>query len=315
MTAAIVLLSILLFCAMILNLAAKPRFTRGLIGACTLISALGGLVLYGIGYYCLPISPTQQILRTVLSVCRMFAGINEYSVISAAPIFEHDIWQTAFWLVHLMAFYATASATISTLGAAALKRLKFWLQRYGSSVIIYGISEDTVAFGRSLIASGVHNVIYVGNKPDATCEGAINAAGALVRSDISALNPDRKFLKSLGSEKGSPDLTLYALDTNANQNLAYAAALLGALEACGVDTTRVRLVMRSSDDSVESGLTRSKERYGYGDVKNFTDTSLSARLLMQSMPPCDKMTIAPPRAILTPSLWALEKQVRASCAI
>ncbi|MDD5955259.1 MAG: hypothetical protein PUD38_08745 [Firmicutes bacterium] len=290
MTAAIVLLSILLFCAMILNLAAKPRFTRGLIGACTLISALGGLVLYGIGYYCLPISPTQQIFRTVLSVCRMFAGINEYSVISAAPIFEHDIWQTAFWLVHLMAFYATASATISTLGAAALKRLKFWLQRYGSSVIIYGISEDTVAFGRSLIASGVHNVIYVGNKPDATCEGAINAAGALVRSDISALNPDRKFLKSLGSEKGSPDLTLYALDTNANQNLAYAAALLGALEACSVDTTRVRLVMRSSDDSVESGLTRSKERYGYGDVKNFTDTSLSARLLMQSMPPCDKMT-------------------------
>lgn len=57
-------------------------------------------------------------------------------------------------------------------------------QRYGSSVIIYGISDDTVELGRSLIA---------GSKHDPTCEAAINAAGALVRSDISALNPDRSF--------------------------------------------------------------------------------------------------------------------------
>lgn len=289
MSVTVVLLSILLFCAMILNLAAKPKFTRGLIGACTLISALGGLILYGIGYSYTLAGPSHQIIRTVLAVCRMFAGINDFAAISAAPLFTHQVWQVAFWLIHLMAFYATASATISTLGAAALKRLKFWLQRYGNSVIIYGISDDTVEFGRSLIASGVHNITYVGSKPDATCEAAINAAGALVRSDISALNPDRKFLRSLGSEKGSPELTLYALDTNVNQNQSYAGALLAALEACGVDTTHVTLVMRSSDDSVESGLARSKERYGYGDVKNFTDVSLSARLLMQSMPPCDKM--------------------------
>lgn len=289
MSAAIVLFSALLFCAMILNLAAKPKFTQGLIGACTLISALGGLVLYGIGYSYTLADPFLQIVRTVLTVCRMFAGMNEFAAVSAAPLFAHRVWQVVFWLVHLMAFYATASATISTLGAAALKRLKFWLQRYGKSVIIYGVSENTVEFGRSLMANGVHNIIYVGSKPDATCEAAINAAGALVRSDISALNPDRKFLKSLGSEKGSPELTLYALDTNVNQNLSYASALLRALEQSGVDTTHVKLVMRSSDDSVECGLTRSKERYGYGDVKNFTDVSLSARLLMQSMPPCDKM--------------------------
>ena len=104
------------------------------------------------------------------------------------------------------------------------------------------------------------------------------------------MNPDRKFLKSLGSQKGSPVLTLYAMDANVNQNLAYATALLNALEQSDVDTTHIKLVMRSTDDSVESGLTRSKERYGYGDVKNFTSVSLSARLLMQSMPPCEKMT-------------------------
>ena len=290
MTVTIVLLSTLLFGAMILNLAAKPRFTRGLIGACSAISAVGGLILYGIGFSYTLTDPTQGVLRTVLAVCRMYAGINEYSAVSDAPLFVHSIWQAAFWIVHVMAFYSTASAAISTLGSAALKRLKFWLQRYGSSVIIFGISDDTVEFGRSLMASGVHNVIYVGGKPDASCEAAINAAGSLVRSDLSSLNPDLKFLKSLGSEKGSPELTLYALDADENRNRLYAAKLLSALEEAGVDTARVRLVLRSSDESVDSGFTRTDERFGYGDVKVFTNVSLSARLLMQSMPPCDKMT-------------------------
>ena len=70
MTVTIVLLSILLFSAMILNLAAKPRFTRGLIGACSLIAALGGLVLYGIGYSYTLAGSSLQIVRTVLAVCR-----------------------------------------------------------------------------------------------------------------------------------------------------------------------------------------------------------------------------------------------------
>ena len=293
MSITIILFSALLFCAMILNLAAKPKFTRGLIGACALISAIGGLILYGIGFQHTLSDPVLRIVRTVLAVSRMYAGINDYASVSAAPLYSQTVWQTLFWIVHLMAFYATASASISALGSAALKRVKYWLQRYGSSVIIYGISDDTVEFGRSLMSGDVHNIIYVGSQPDGACDAAINAAGGLVRSDLSALNPDRKFLKSVGSEKGAPDLTLYALDADTNKNQFYAKALLSAMEEAGVDTTHVKLVMRSSDDSVESGLARTKDRYGYGDVKNFTDVSLTARLLMQNMPPCDKMTFSP----------------------
>ena len=293
MSITIILFSALLFCAMILNLAAKPKFTRGLIGACALISAIGGLILYGIGFQHTLSDPVLRIVRTVLAVSRMYAGINDYASVSAAPLYSQTVWQTLFWIVHLMAFYATASASISALGSAALKRVKYWLQRYGSSVIIYGISDDTVEFGRSLMSGDVHNIIYVGSQPDGACDAAINAAGGLVRSDLSALNPDRKLLKSVGSEKGAPDLTLYALDADTNKNQFYAKALLSALEEAGVDTTHVKLIMRSSDDSVESGLARTKDRYGYGDVKNFTDVSLTARLLMQNMPPCDKMTFSP----------------------
>ena len=113
MSVAIVLFSALLFCAMILNLAAKPKFTRGLIGACALISAIGGLILYGIGFSYTLSDPVLRVVRTVLAVSRMYAGINDYASVSAAPMYSHLVWQILFWIIHLMAFYATASASIS----------------------------------------------------------------------------------------------------------------------------------------------------------------------------------------------------------
>lgn len=293
MTLLFILLSAVFFVALILNLAAKPKFTRGLIGAFTFLSAAGGLVFYGAGFSYVLEDPVQIVTRTVFTVCRMYAGINELSAVSAAPIFQSQLTLTAFWIVHLMAFYAMASATISAIGASALKKLKYWLQRYGSSVIIYGINSDTVEFGRSLVAGGTKNIIFVGNKLDAADETAINAMGALARSDVSALKPNLKFLKSLGCEKGCPELAVYALDPDENQNRMYARAILQAMEAQHVDTTRSRLIIRCSDDSVDDGLSATKNRYGFGDVRCFTDVSVTARMLIQSMPPCDKMTFTP----------------------
>lgn len=290
MTLLFIFLSALFFFAMILNLAAKPKFTRGMIGVFTFLSAAGGLIFYGMGFSHVLSDPVQIVTRTVFAVSRMYAGVNDLASVSSAPIFQNRIAVTIFWVVHFMAFYAMASATISAIGASALKKLKYWLQRYGSSVIIYGINSDTVEFGRSLVASGTRNITFVGNKLDAADETAINAMGALARSDVSALKPDLKFLKSLGSEKGCPELIVYALDVDENQNRQYARMLLNAMEAQHVDSSRSRLIIRCSDDSVDDGLSATKNRYGFGDVRCFTDVSMTTRMLIQAMPPCDKMT-------------------------
>jgi len=289
MTVMIVTLSALFFLAMIMNLAAKPKFTRGLIGACTFLAAAGGILLYGIGFSYTLQEPVQMIIRTAFAVSRMYAGVNDFASVSAASIFSSKIVVTIFWLLHLMAFYAMASATISAIGASALKKLKYWLQRYGASVIIFGINDDSVEFGRDLISKGTKNVVFVGAKADPALETAINGAGALLRSDLSALNPDRSFLKSLGSEKGTPELTVYVMDTDTSRNIVYAEGILSALQESSVDPSKVRLVLRGADDSVETKFLRTAEHYGYGEVKCYSDASMAARLLMQQMPPCDKM--------------------------
>lgn len=279
-----------IFLAMIINLAAKPKFANSILSACLFCSSIGGLVIYSIAYSSIYSNIFVIVARTLLTVCRMFAGVNEYNAIVNTPVMSFTIVLFLFWLCHLMAFYATASAAISTIGAAALKRLRYYLQRYGSSVVIFGINDDSVRFGQSLVSTGINKIVYVDSKPDTACENAINTLGCIINSSASALVPDEKFLKFLGSEKGSPDLTLYTLDSEVGKNIAYAKSLLGALESCGVNTENVHLIIRSSDDSVECGLQGSETVYGYADVKIFTDVSLTGRMLMKHMPPCDKMT-------------------------
>lgn len=292
MTPALIIISAALFGAMLLNLAAKPKITRGLIGACSLIAGIGGIIVYGIAFSSVLGNDVQVIFRTVLAVSRMYAGVNELSSISSSPIFQNSIVLCIFWLLHLMAFYATASATISALGATALKKLKYWLQRYGRSIIIYGVSDNTVAFGRSLIDSGAKNIIFVGSNVDVSLETAINSMGALLRTDTSALQPNLSFLKSLGSNKGAPPLVLYALD-DVEKNQIYAETLLLALKNAKVDTSNIKLIIRGLDDSVDCSLSRTADRYGYGDVKLFSEVSLTGRLLMQVMPPYEKIEFNP----------------------
>ncbi len=285
----IILISAALFLAIILNLAAKPKFTAKLNSFLIPVSAVGGIILYGAGFTSVLDDPLQIIVRTIFDVSRMYAGVNDLGSVSGAPLFQYPIVVTIFWLLHFMAFYAMASATISVLGEKALKKLKFWLQRYGGSIVIYGINESSAELGRSLIGGGKKHVTFVSAAPDASLEKSVNDAGALVRTDAAALEPNRSFLRSLASGKGSPVLTLYAMDEDAEANTAYAKTLLAALTASGADTKNVSLILRGADDGVDSHLLNSESHKGYADVKYFSDTYTASRMMISAMPPYRKM--------------------------
>ncbi len=289
MSCVIILISSALFLALILNLAAKPKFTAKLNGVLIPIAAVGGIIFYGAGFSAVLDDPLQMVIRTVFDVCRMFAGVNDFGAIGEAPFFRYQPVVTLFWLLHFMAFYATASATISMLGEKALKKLKYWLSRYGASIVIYGINDASLELGRSLIKGGAKHLVFVGSSPNPALEKAANEAGALVRTDMSALEPNRSFLKSLGSYKGSPVLTLYAMEEDAQANVAYAEKLLSALKVSPADTDHSSLILRGTDDSIESTLLNTPENGGYAEVRVFSDASVASRLLIMAMPPYKKM--------------------------
>lgn len=122
----VILLAAILFLVIILSLAAKPRITPRIISGAIIFAALGGFFFYGYGFAATKPQTPLAALRTLLAVCGMFVGKNEYSAISTAPILQTGSMQFLFWLIHLAALYATASAAIASIGAGALRELPLY---------------------------------------------------------------------------------------------------------------------------------------------------------------------------------------------
>ena len=120
-----ILLTSALFLAALLSLTANSRIRSRITGLAAAAAACVGMVLYGFGFaWTLGPGPVAA-LRALLALCRMFAGVNELSAIQATPWFSSQAVLTVFWLGHFLAFYATASAAIATLGGRLLRFIRF----------------------------------------------------------------------------------------------------------------------------------------------------------------------------------------------
>ncbi len=284
---AVIILAMGLFLTMILLLASKPKFAGKLTGVFIVTAAIGGSIFYGYGFAVTQSNLPLAVVRALLAICGMYVGKMDMSSISAAPMMQHQWAQILFWLVHLFALYATASAAITTVGAEALRKLRLWLARWGRLNLIYGVSDTSVALGKELLEQKQGSVVFIADKPDATLVASINKAGCVLRSDDSALNADSKFIKTIGANRSNRAISLYALQSDKADNLRYAEKLLQSLWKADVKPEQTNLVIRGHEESGTAALQVLGEKYGYGFVTVFQEEQLIARLLMHSYPPCD----------------------------
>ena len=284
----VILFTAILFLAMILLLASKPKYAAKITGAFIVAVAVGGLLIYGYGFSVTIPNFPLAVIRALLAVCGMYVGKNELSAIADTPLMQNDWMHLVFWLLHLFALYATASAAITTVGAEALKKLRLWLAHRGQMNLIYGVHEGSVDLGRQLIGRKKNVVVFVDAKPDPAQAAAIMGAGCVLRSDAAALVADPRFLRVVGIGK-TRDITLYATSRNADANIRYAKKLLISLEQRGVAPERTRLVILSKDDGAIHDLQVSPGKYGFGYISAFHEAELAARLLIRNYPPCEHL--------------------------
>ena len=133
----VVLLSTAVFLALIANLALKPAFSSRLTLRCIIVSAAAGLIIYGVGFAEATGNLALSVVRTPLSVTRMFAGINELAAIEGTALVRSPLGLTLFRLVHMLAFFSTASAVLVTIGAAAMRQLRLLLFLICASYLRY----------------------------------------------------------------------------------------------------------------------------------------------------------------------------------
>lgn len=288
----VILFTAAIFFAMIINLASKSKLSSNVMGVAIGIAVVGGLLIYGYGYALQEANPLLAVLEAVIAVCRMFVGVNNFSVVSGTPLFSRVPMIALFWLVHLLALYATASAAITTIGARAVKRLRLYLLRRGDLAIIFGCNNDSLAFASGLAEQDrKKSIVFVDDAPAAPADSILDTIGSLLRSDGDAVHPNGKFLRSIGIGAGSTrKIALYALKPDWELNLRYASDLRDALQEAGVRPSGTWLTIRGADDETGGALQNQGDRYGYGNVLSFRESELAARLLMQKYPPCDSIS-------------------------
>lgn len=285
----VILATAALFLAMILQLAAKPKFAAKITGACIVIAGISGLLIYGYGFAFSQPNTPLAIVRALLAVCGIYVGKIDFGAVSSTPIFQNVWAELFFYLVHLCALYATASAAITSVGGEALQKLRLWLARRGQLSVIYGINDDSLEFGKALLSEKNNSVVFIGKAPDSGTISSIIKAGGAVRSDDNALKATEKFLRAVGIRPGSRKITLYTMSRDFAENLPYAKSFLTSLESRGISPEQTTLVIPAAEDAIVSGLQVLGNRYGYGYVTCFRESDLAARVLTKTYPPCDTM--------------------------
>lgn len=287
LTIPVIIISVAIFLALMMNLALKPSRSSRLTTFCLVASIVWGFLVYGTGYAEITGDLPLSIFRTVLTVLRMFVGVNELSAIQGTTFVSGTGWMIAFWAMHMMAFYSATSAIMYTIGAAALRSLHLFLSRRGDLTVIYGINENSINLGKECRAAGGTSVVFIDENIDASKVRELNDMGMSAIIGYSAVHSERKAIRKL--RLSGRKITVYALNPNADQDLFYAIELRDALEKAGVVPENTRITLPGAEEIITAMLQVSPESYGYGYVNVFDTGSLSARAMIKICPPWEYM--------------------------
>ena len=157
----VIVLSIIIFTALVINMAFKPAYSAKLTAYLMVIAVLGGSIIYGKGYTDVTGNAFLSLVRTPFSVIGMFLGKNDMSAISGSVWMQTGLGVFCFWLFHLMAFYSIASAAMVTVGSAGLRKLRLFLALNGDLTIIYGVNDNSIKIGRECLANENSAVVMI----------------------------------------------------------------------------------------------------------------------------------------------------------
>ena len=205
-TIPVILLALAAFLAAILSLAANKSLNSRIMGVCAVIAIGVGTLSYGYGYSLdnggihgagFSIS---VVLKTLLSVCRMFGGVNDFAAVRNTPLFAGEAMVSLFWAAHFMAFYLTASAAIAVLGKRMMKYLRTLLLRRGALCLVYDATPDSIRLAGQRRKGG--SMALICERSDETVSVLADELGAVEFQGGRNLCADEKFLKTLGVHDG-----------------------------------------------------------------------------------------------------------------
>lgn len=284
----VVIISLAVIFAVIVNLALNKSSSSEITAGLLFLVIICGAIIYGVGYAQVTGDLWLSLVRTPMSVIMMLIGRNDYSSIANAGIISTRVGLIAFWLLHLLAFYTTASAAIVTIGATALRHLRYFISHQGDIVVIFGVNENSVEVGLDYHTDKKASVVFIDDNPPSELVSEINNNGMAVFSGKGAVESQLSFIKRLGLSNRK--LTVLALDPEKQKNIDYVMKLNSSLEEMKVSPDKTTLVFPGEEDYFSAIMQVSDTQYGFGYVNAFDPAVLVGRMLVSSCPPWESIT-------------------------
>ena len=276
----LILLTALGFLAVILNLALDTRFKARSMGFCACFAAVSGMLIYGYAYTWTSGLSVATLFRTLMTICRMFAGVNDLGTFSQTPLSRSDAAMAGFWLTHFLAFYVTASAAIAVLGQQLLKYLRVKLLRVGAVTLVYGATRQTARLVR--LPRGSRGLVCVTRDDDDVSE----ALGGVSFQDDPDGRAAAELLRHISARR---PLSVYCVSPDAGENLRFATALRDAMSARGMDGLNASLFLLGVSEARAVGLLASPGRCGFGSLFACDESELTARQAIRCLPPWSRV--------------------------
>ncbi len=277
-------ISAILLVAVMINLTVQNTFRRYFMGIGGVIAVLSGLFSYSYAYTLQSGFSLSVIVRVVLTVCRMFAGVNDYSSVSATPLFQNEFMLALFWLGHFLAFYITASAAIEVLGRRLMRYVRVRLLHRGDLCVIYGENDGAVALARQQ-KQQKQSVALIAEQDQDHLRNLAEDAGCAFFAGGTALCAAPEFLKKVGYVGEKQMFRLYCVHDDMTQNMRCAEAVCKALKAQEADPACTRLFILGVPEYRAEKLIANSDHYGFGSLFACEKYDLIARLLIRKAPP------------------------------
>ncbi len=286
----IILIAAAVFLALIVWFTVDTKHVKKWTGISFLIAIAGGLIIYGnIDAAQFKDMPVIAVLRTVVHVGKMFGNAGDSAHDSFVDVVGDTLITSVFyWLVHFFAYYSVVSALVLAIGKDIVKSFRTWILRFRDIELIYGIDDDTIRIGETIVKDRHISLVFVGKGN--VSDSFINRTGALVYDDSDAMKPNAKFMKRLAIKGGKRHIRVSALSSDDEQNYTYAVQMKKCLEEAGVAPANTELVMFARAAMLGTELQALGDHYGYGSVKVFDRTELAARLMLMKYPISDVLT-------------------------
>ena len=288
LSVAVVVFSLAVFFAVVVNLALNKSSSSRITAILMFVSIFFGTIIYGVGYAQVTGDLWLSLVRTPLSVIMMFVGKNDYSAIANASIVSTKVGMVVFWLLQLVAFYTTASAAIVTIGATALRHLRYFISHKGDVVIIYGVNENSIDVGLDYHTEQTASIVFIDENPPSSLVSDINNSGMAVFSGKAAVDSQCSFIKRLRITDRK--ITILALSYEKQKNINYVIKLKDTLEQLGISPEKTTLILPGEEDYFSALFQVSERQYGFGYVNAFDPSILVGRSLVSICPPWESVT-------------------------